>query len=154
MTIPMQYVIESIHEASLKPERLILLVGGPGSGKSKLLRELATMRGWKYVDVRSLITDDILEMAPKLRPQQAPHIMSEALDDLGGDVILLDGVEMLFAPVLNIEPLTLFRHISRKHTLVVGWPGDYADGKLAMDYNGQRYDCLVAVDDVTVISLS
>lgn len=153
MAVPVQHVIESVQEASYKPERLVLLVGGPGSGKSKILRELSTIRGWKYVDTRSLITDEILELAPKARPQQAPHLMAEALEELNGEVILLDGIEVLFAPVLNIEPLALIRQISRKHTLVVGWPGSFADGRLAVDYDGKRTDYAATVDTITIITI-
>ena len=153
MAIPVHHVIESIQEASQKAEKLVLLVGSPGSGKSKILRELATNRGWKYVDSRFLLSDEILEMPPKTRAQQAPYIMSDALASLNGEVILLDDAEVLFAPVLNLKPLELIRYISRKHILVVGWPGQYADGKLSLDYNGQRYDCPDASENLTVISI-
>lgn len=154
MAVPVHHVIESVNEASRKPEKLVLLVGSPGSGKSKILRELAANRGWKYVDSRFLLSDEILEMSPKSRAQQAPHLMSELLTSLNGEVILLDDAEVLFAPVLNLKPLELIRQISRKHTLVVGWPGQYTDGKLSLDYNGQRYDCPdAATENMTVISI-
>ena len=153
MAIPVQQLIESVHEASRRSEKLVLLVGSPGSGKSKILRELSTMRGWKYVEARVLLTDEILEMAPKSRAQQAHILMGDALSALGGEVILLDDAEVLFAPVLNLEPLALIRQISRKHTLVVGWPCEYTDGKLALDYNGHRYDCPVRTDDLSIISI-
>lgn len=154
MAVPIQHIIESVHDASRKPERLILLVGRPGSGKSKILRELASMRGWRYVDTRMLITDDILEMVPKARPQQAPNIMGEALSALEGEVILLDGIEVLFTPVLNLDPLPLVKQLSRKHTLVVAWPGDYVEGKLVLDYNGRTHYCSIATDALTVIGIN
>lgn len=154
MAVPIQHIIESVHDASRKPERLILLVGRPGSGKSKILRDLASMRGWKYVDTRILITDDILEMVPKARPEQAPSIMSEALTALKGEVILLDGIEVLFTPVLNLDPMPLIKQLSRKHTIVVAWPGDYTDGKLVLDYNGRTHYCSMATEALPVIAIN
>jgi len=112
------------------------------------------MRGWRYVDTRMLITDDILEMVPKARPQQAPNIMGEALSALKGEVILLDGIEVLFTPVLNLDPLPLVKQLSRKHTLVVAWPGDYVEGKLVLDYNGRTHYCSIATDALTVIGIN
>lgn len=153
MSVPVQHIIESVHDASRQTEKLVLLIGRPGSGKSKVLRELATMRGWKYVDTRSLITDEILEMAPKARPQQVPYLMSDFLADLDGEVILLDGIEVLFAPVLNLDPLALIRQISRKHTLVVGWPGEVVSGNLMIDYNGNRKLCSGETENLMIISL-
>jgi hypothetical protein len=112
------------------------------------------MRGWKYVDTRILITDDILEMVPKARPQQAPSIMSEALTALKGEVILLDGIEVLFTPVLNLDPMPLIKQLSRKHTIVVAWPGDYTDGKLVLDYNGRTHYCSMATEALPVIAIN
>ena len=33
-------------------ERILFIVGGPGSGKSKLIRELAEQDGWKYIEAK------------------------------------------------------------------------------------------------------
>ena len=154
MTIPVQHVITSVHEAASKTEKLLLLVGGPGSGKSKILREMATMRGWKYVDARTLVTEEILEMSPKMRPQQAPNKIEESLDILHAEVILIDNVEVFMAPVVNLEPLALVKQISKKHTVVVGWPGDYYDGKLVLDYNGQRHECVGDISDTNIVVIA
>ena len=39
-----------------KEEKVLVVTGKPGSGKSKLLREAAENQGWDYVDARLLIT--------------------------------------------------------------------------------------------------
>ena len=42
-------------------ERILFVVGAPGSGKSKLIRELAEQDGWKYIEAKDLIEEEFLE---------------------------------------------------------------------------------------------
>jgi hypothetical protein len=131
MPVAIQMVVDYVQELKDKQERLVLIVGRPGSGKSKIMRELGLNRGWRYVDCRELVTDELLELVPKARPKEAPHIMDRLLERERADVILLDNIQVLFTPILNLDPLELLRQLSRKHAIVAAWPGEYADGKLA-----------------------
>jgi len=56
-------------------ERILFIVGGPGSGKSKLIRELAEQDGWKYIEAKELIDDEFLEVARDLRPDMAKDVI-------------------------------------------------------------------------------
>ena len=64
-------------------ERILFIVGGPGSGKSKLIRELAEQDGWKYIEAKELIDDEFLEIARDLRPDMAKDVMCKALKSSG-----------------------------------------------------------------------
>lgn len=144
MPVMTQRIVELVHEAELCDEKIVFIVGQPGSGKSKIMRELSDMRGWEYIDCRTLITEEILELMPKARPAEAPRIMSSILAKLEADVVLLDRAQVLFTPVLRLEPMTVLRQISRKRLLVVAWPGEMSDGKLIFVQNdrlpSQEYD--------------
>ena len=105
-------------------ERILFIVGGPGSGKSKLIRELAEQDGWKYIEAKELIDDEFLEIARDLRPDMAKDVMCKALKACGSDVILLDNVNVLFAPILNLKPIELLKTVSAMYPIVVGWRGD------------------------------
>jgi len=39
-------------------ERILFIVGGPGSGKSLLIRELSEQKGWKYLEAKQLIEEE------------------------------------------------------------------------------------------------
>ena len=130
MPVAIQMVVDYVQELKDSQERLVFIVGKPGSGKSKIMRELGLNRGWRYVDCRELVTDELLELVPKVRPQEAPRIMDKLLEAERADVVLLDNVQVFFTPMLHLDPLALLRQLGRKHSIVAAWPGEYAEGRL------------------------
>ena len=132
MPITIQRVVECVHQVEKNSEHVVLIVGKPGSGKSKVLRELDAMRGWKYVDSRTLLNSDFMELPPKARAAEAAITIGKQLERKGAQVILLDNIQVLFTPLLQLEPLDLLRNLSRKQTIVAAWPGDYQDGCLVI----------------------
>lgn len=132
-----QQIVQYVQEAEKLDERLILLVGQPGSGKSKIMRGLSAMNGWEYMDSRAMVTEELLELVPKARPTEAPQIMDSILTKLEAEVVLLDGIQALFAPVLQLDPLIVLRQLSRKHTIVSAWPGQLVNGMLIFNQDGR-----------------
>jgi len=155
MPVTTHMLIDSIHDAQKQDEKLVLIVGQPGSGKSKVMRSLADMRGWKYLDAGQLVTDELLELVPRVRAREAPAIMGKVLGSLISEVYLIDDLQLLFTPLLQLDPLPLLKHLSRKHTIVASWPGTFENGSLSFEYNGafvssQRQ---YTVEGITVIQL-
>ncbi|MDD4321877.1 MAG: BREX-3 system P-loop-containing protein BrxF [Acidaminococcaceae bacterium] len=118
--------VASLQDAESK---VLIVAGKPGSGKSKVLREAADIKGWDYVDCRLLITEGFLELLPAERQKKAPAIMREILASYNSDVILLDRVQTFFVPVLHIDVETLLHELGKSFTLVVAWPG-YVDNDI------------------------
>lgn len=136
-------------------ERILFIVGGPGSGKSKLIRELAEQDGWKYIEAKELIDDEFLEIARDLRPDMAKDVMCKALKACGSDVILLDNVNVLFAPILNLKPIELLKTVSTMYPIVVGWRGRFDGDNLFLEHNNnpnyfsfkvEKPDRIVSID--------
>ena len=148
-----QRIVETVREGQKTAERLVLLVGRPGSGKSKLLRELSTIRGWQYVNCRAFLTEELLEMVPKVRAQEASGIIAKALDALKADVIVLDDMQVLFAPVLQVDPLQLLKHLGRKFTVVAAWPGEFDGVSLIVAAAGQVEPRVYDAKDLTIIQI-
>ncbi len=132
-----QRIVEFVRDIEKHDEKLVLIVGQPGSGKSKIMRELGAMRGWEYVDSRVLVTEELLELVPQARSLEAPRIMDTILSKLEAEVILLDGIQALFAPVLQMDPLGIIRRLSRKHMIVAAWPGQFENDKLVFNQDGR-----------------
>ena len=100
----MEEFLKQVEAVQGKEEKVLIVTGKPGSGKSKLLREAAEAKGWDYVDTRLLITEEFLKLLPSERKEQAPAMLTEELAGHRGDVILLDRVQTLFVPVFHIDP--------------------------------------------------
>ena len=154
MPATIQLIVECVRETQQASEQLVLVVGKPGSGKSKLFRELALMRGWEYIDCGMLLTEEFLELVPKVRPVEAPFIMGKILAEKKADVILLDGIQVLFAPVLNIDPLRLMRQLSKKQTILAAWPGEFDGTTLSFHQMGQKDNQEYRVGNIKVIELN
>ena len=129
--------IDEIKKESEKEGRsLIIIVGKPGSGKSKIMRQMAKQEKWNYIDTRVLITEEFLDIIPEDRNEKAPALMNKILDQYSSNVILLDRVQTLFVPLFQIEIRRFLNNISQNKTIVMAWPGSYVDGKL----HYERYD--------------
>ena len=148
-----QQIVETVREGQKSAECLVLLVGRPGSGKSKLLRELATIRGWQYVNCRTLLTEEMLEMVPKLRAQEAPKLIVAALETLKPEVVVLDDMQVLFAPVLQVDPLHLLRQLSRMFSVVAAWPGEFDGNWLKVSAAGQAEPKNYDAKGLTIIQI-
>ncbi len=153
MPINVQDVVTYVKKSAQATGGLVILVGEPGSGKSKLLRELTHLNTWQYIDSRKLVTEELLETLPELRPSTAPTLMHQMLGGYEAEVYLFDRIQVLFAPLLKLDPLSLFQKLSKQHSLVVAWPGSYKEGKLFFSYSGLE-DREYNADGIKIISVS
>lgn len=148
-----EQVLSCVAEVEETEQKLVIIVGKPGSGKSKIMRELGQKPGWKYVDSKRLLTDELLEMSPKSRARVAASLMSDILAIGDAKVILLDNTQVLFAPVLQIDPLEVLKQISQTQTIVAAWPGEYVDKNLVYLRNFGTEPVQYKSDGLCVISL-
>ena len=148
-----QRIVETVREGQKSSERLVLIVGKPGSGKSKILRELSTIRGWRYVNCRSFLTEELLEMVPKVRAQEASGLISKSLATLDAEVVVLDDMQVLFAPVLQVDPLNLLRTLGRKFSVVAAWPGEYDGKSLSVAAAGSNSPKIYDASGLTIVQI-
>jgi ABC-type polar amino acid transport system ATPase subunit len=116
---------KDIEVASNQYNRLVIIVGPPGSGKSRLLRQLEDS---EFINLSQELAKALL---PKPQEDRALYV-NEALWDIvslrSKQVLALDNIELLFHPELRTNPLGAFERLSRNRTLVVAWTGSY-DGR-------------------------
>ena len=153
MTAELDELLACVDSVKDKPQRLVIVTGQPGSGKTQKLRELAARKKWDYVDCRLLVTDEFLELLPALRPTRAPLLMGEILDGYDGEVLLIDRLQSLFVPVLHLDPVALLRKLSERFVLVVAWPGFYENGYLCFQRLGESEPLRFDAKGLTVWSI-
>ena len=153
MAVAIEELLACVEGVKGKNHRLVIVTGNPGSGKSQILREASAKKKWDYIDCRTLITEEIIELLPTMRATKAPGIISEVLADFGVDIFLLDRVQTFFTPVLQLDPLALLRNLSEKYTLVVAWPGYYKEGNLFFERAGNLEPLKFEAGDLTIWSV-
>ena len=116
-------VIDRLEQAAQLYHRLILLVGPSGSGKSYTLRQLHDKLAFPLVNVNLELTRRLLELTEKQRAIRCGQILGEILEQAGGEVVLLDNLEIIFDPLLSQDPLRLLQQLSRNRTVVASWAG-------------------------------
>ncbi|MCZ2153095.1 MAG: BREX-3 system P-loop-containing protein BrxF [Bryobacterales bacterium] len=123
-------VNEAIQQASSQYFRLVILAGLPGSGKTAVLKSIGQRLGCQVVNVNLELSKRMLELTRAQRSRQVERLLKEVIAAAPGDVVLLDNLEILFDPALEVEPLRLLQVSSRNRTVVASWSGSYVDGTL------------------------
>jgi len=110
--------------------RLVLLVGPPGSGKTASLQRLAETNNAPLLNINLELSQRMLEVPKSRRPRQADRIFKDVVSAHGGELLVLDNLEILFDPALQLDPLRLLQSVSRNQTVVASWSGALIDGLL------------------------
>ncbi len=119
----------SILEAEGLYNRLVLLVGEAGSGKTGVLNNIANELGSTVINVNLTISAELLEQTAKQRSLRLPSII-DRISNQGNSPLILDNLEMLFETKLKQDPLRLLQGISRNRVVVASWNGVFNSGRL------------------------
>jgi len=124
-----EQILERISDAEKQYARLVLVVGLPGTGKTKALRALAEESGFRYVDVGLELSRALLDLSERERARRARRILEELARN-SAPVVVLDNIEVLFDVTLRTAPLACLQSIARNRTIVAAWNGEVAEGHL------------------------
>lgn len=119
---------QAVAEAERMFYRLVLVVGGPGSGKTARLRELERILGVPYVNLNLTLSQRLLDVSPDRRPLKVQELCEDIVRIAGSSVVLLDNTELLFSAPLKVKVLPLLQRLARNYTLVASWRGSF-DGQ-------------------------
>lgn len=103
--------------------RLLLVVGTAGSGKTAALRRFAELESCSMIDVGMKLSPLLLDLTERQRILQLPKLLEEIVSRAGGQLVALDNTEVLFSVVLQQDPLRLLQGLSRNRTIVASWFG-------------------------------
>ena len=124
--VTVQDVKERWEQIQNNDERILFIVGGPGSGKSLLIRELSEQKGWKYLEAKQLIEEEFLLVPRDERPQLAEEVIRRALSRSDTEVVLIDG-------------------INKTYPIVVGWRGHLEGDQLYLEHNNDPKHAVVTI---------
>lgn len=105
--------------------KLVLLVGSPRSGKSKLLNTLAKKWDAKVLRIGTDLGRLLVSIPITRRQLLASELLGELANDTASNGILfLDNIELLFDRTLKLDPLSLLKRHAHARRVVAVWPGE------------------------------
>lgn len=121
-------IMAKIRQAAHLRHRLVVVSGAYGVGRSRALHEVALQTGAPLIDLHSFSSDGM-----RLRQR-----LGEIVNGTVGDLILLDGVEILFHSKLR-NPFRLLQDLARGKTVAVAGDGLLSDGHTISAPDGKTY---------------
>lgn len=125
-----EQIIQKLGPAAELYNRLILVVAPAGAGKTPALQAVKKNTGAPIVNVNLELSQRLLDLTERQRALQIPRLLDEIVSQAGGDVILLDNIEILFDISLKQDPLRLLQGLSRNRTVVAAWNGSISKGNI------------------------
>lgn len=111
--------------------KLVLLVGPSRSGKTQLLRQLGAKLNIEPLNVGLELGRRLAATPNNKRGFSAGELLREIADkERTEDPLLLDNLELLFEPGLQINPLDLVRRLAHSKRVVAVWPGELRGDRL------------------------
>ena len=150
-------IIRKVRQAAELYHRLLLVVAPAGAGKTTALHDVRDRTGAPLVNINLELSCQMLELTERQRALQLPRLLREIVDNGGGEMILLDNIEVLFDVGLKQDPLRLLQGLSRNKTVVAAWRSTIVEDSLtyaAPDHPEYRCypmrDFLVASPEVMI----
>ena len=153
MTAPLfEDVCEKIKHAKALYHRLVLIVGGPSTGKTATLREVSERTGAPLINTNLELSSYLIDLAERQRPLQIQRFLERTIGETKSEIVLLDNTELLFDVALRQDPLRLMMGLSRNRTIVASWKGSIEGGQLCFAEPGHRENRQYPMDDILVVN--
>lgn len=127
----LQQLVQAVNDVQDLNSKLILLTGPSRSGKTQLLRQLAIKLDSEPVNVGLVLGRRLAATPNSKRGFSAGELLREIAEkERTQDPLLLDNLELLFEPSLQISPLDLVKRLAHSKRVVAVWPGELHGGRL------------------------
>lgn len=129
----------NISKVSETKYKLLLIVGAPGSGKSKIIREFSQDTGIPIIDLDKIFTNT--------SPDQLMNEMKNFLKTYNQGVLLLDNKKILYDKNSTIDLMEFLKEVSLNIPVVATWNGKIEDGQLFHIRKDALEDLIYPVND-------
>ena len=113
---------EKIEKLNEKENKLLLIIGEPGSGKSKMIREYSQETGIPIIDMDKIFINTA--------PDQLMNEMKNFLKTYHQKVLLLNNKKILYTKNSEIDLMAFLQEISKDIPVVATWNGKIENGEV------------------------
>jgi hypothetical protein len=134
--IPIDFsgLVEIVNNLTSAAIRLLVIVGLPASGKTRLITKLGTALESPLINLGKDASQQLLAMTVRQRKLKAEAIIGNLVRGTDHYVVCLDNTELLFDPALSLNPLGLLRNLARDRLVIATWNGMVEDTSLVYAY--------------------
>lgn len=137
----MDTLIEKIEALQNSDTKLLLVIGQPGSGKSRLINDYSKVTGIPIIDFNKIfgqVANDNIDLLAT---------MKSFLTTYQQKVLLLDNKRILYSKNSKIDLLPFLKELSKDIVVVSTWNGMIEDGQLTHIRSKGPNDLIYSVDD-------
>lgn len=143
----------AIDQAAARYQKIALVVGRPGSGKSAFLRAISQEMSMPLVNLGLHLSTKLLPLTIRERKLKASDIIADILDTHESARLAVDNTEIVFDPSLMLNPLGLLQTVSRTRLLVWAWNGAVEEGHVTYAYPSHPEYHRIPTQDMTLIAM-
>lgn len=126
-----------VDEIASLNSKLVLLIGPPRSGKSRLLARLSERRNAPVLNVGAALGRKLLAIPSTRRHLQVTDLLKDLADEAAcNGLLLMDDIELLFDKSLQLSPLDLLRRHAHARRVIAVWPGELREDRLSYATTG------------------
>lgn len=147
-------LLQTARELNFASNKLLVIVGTKGSGKTDLVQKVSAQLSWPVVNVGKEVSEKLLNLTVRQRRLKAEEVVADTLDATSHRALCLDNTEVLFDPALKLNPVNLLLNLSRNRVLVVAWNGHLESGSLVYAYPEHPEHFKASANGFPVVSVS
>ena len=129
-------LLDTIRARQSSYHKLTVLAGEAGSGKTRLIRQVAAELDFPLINLSLLLSQRLLSQNQRQRSLNAESVAIDVIDEHFKSGLCLDDTELLFDKTLRTNPLVFLQNISRNRHIVATWNGGVTGGELRFGYPG------------------
>lgn len=133
-------IMSKIEQMKKDDKKLLLIIGQPGSGKSKLIHDYSDDTGIPIIDFNKIFGEVANENVDVV------ETMKGFLSTYQQDVLLLDNKRIIYSKDSKIDLLEFLKELSKDVFVVATWNGMIEDGQLTHIRSKAPQDLIYSVD--------